>query len=164
MDKPVNDKHNKQSPRDVIYIDTTGIWSFRIAEPDMGANFGTPQERLPVRGRTFTTEIAFCRQEEYVEVGVRTICSEPSDNAEDCEVFRPRVVKALTENPLLEFKHSGWIINGTPLEITSKTALERFFDIFSDEARSMPLVVIADSGFETAGPVTIEPVRQFLLD
>lgn len=144
---------------DVIYIDTAGIWSFRIAEPDMGANLGTPQERLPVRGRTFTTEIAFRRQEEYVEVGVRTICSEPSDNMEGCEVFRPRVVKALTENPLLELKHSGWILDGSPLVINSKAELERFFDIFSDEARSMPLVVIADSAVETVKPVNVEPVQ-----
>ena len=83
---------------DVIYIESLGVWSFRIVEPDMGANIGTPKEREAVSGRTFTTEIAFRKQDDCVEIGMRTICSEPSDNTQECEVFRPSVVKALAEN------------------------------------------------------------------
>jgi hypothetical protein len=37
---------------DVIYIESLGVWSFRIVEPDMGANIGTPKERKAVSGRT----------------------------------------------------------------------------------------------------------------
>lgn len=141
---------------DVIYIDTLGVWSFRISEPDPGANLGTEQERPAVNGRTFTTEIAFRKQADCVGIGVRTICSEPSDNNVDCEVFRPRVVKALIDNPNLHLMQGGSVIDGTPLEIRSRNDLELFFDIFLDEARSMPIIIAADSKTETVKTVDIE--------
>ena len=140
---------------DVIYIDSIGAWSFRITEPDMGANIGTPRERPAVNGRAFTTEIAFLKQSDCVEIGMRTICSEPSDTSADCEVFRPRVVKALAENEKLRLLHSGWIINGKPLEIKSKAELERFIDILEAQDRSLPVVLIADSKTEISQPQTV---------
>lgn len=145
---------------DVIYIDSIGAWSFRITEPDMGANLGTPRERSAVNGRSFTTEIAFLKQSDCVEIGMRTICSEPSDTTADCEVFRPRVVKALAENEHLRLLHSGWIIDGKPLEIKSKAELERFLNILEDQDRSLPVVLIADSKIEISQPqtVTLPPV------
>ncbi len=140
---------------DVIYIDAIGAWSFRITEPDMGANLGTPHERIAVNGRSFTTEIAFLKQSDCVEIGMRTICSEPSDTSADCEVFRPRVVKALAENEHLRLLHSGWIIDGNPLEIKSKAELERFLDILEDQDRSLPIVLVADSKTEISQPQTV---------
>ena len=133
---------------DVIYIDSLGVWSFRMTELDMGANLGTTRERPAVRGRSFTTEIAVQKQNSFTEIGVRTICSEPSDVDAPCEVFRPRVVKALAENNNLRLEHSGWILNGSPLIIKSKAELERFQSIFFDHERSMPMIVIADSKTE----------------
>ena len=126
---------------DVIYIESLGVWSFRIVEPDMGANIGTPKEREAVSGRTFTTEIAFRKQDDCVEIGVRTICSEPSDNTQDCEVFRPSVVKALCENTGISLSQCGWMLNGQAMQITSKNELEKFFDVFSDPARSLPIIL-----------------------
>ena len=149
---------------DVIYIDSIGAWSFRITEPDMGANLGTPRERSAVNGRSFTTEIAFLKQSDYVEIGIRTICSEPSDTFADCEVFRPRVVKALAENENLRLLHSGWIIDGKPMEIKSKAELERFLDILEDHDRSLPAVLIADSKTEISlsKNVSLPPVTPSL--
>ena len=144
---------------DVIYIDSLSVWSFRMTELDMGANLGTPRERLAVRGRSFTTEIAIKKQDNVIEIGIRTICSEPSDIEAPCEVFRPRVVKALTENQNLRLEHSGWILNGTPLVIKSKTELERFQSIFFDFDRSLPIIVIADSKTE----IQKQPSSDFVL-
>ena len=149
---------------DVIFIDAIGAWSFRITEPDMGANLGTPRERPAVNGRSFTTEIAFLKQSDCVEIGMRTVCSEPSDTYADCEVFRPRVVKALAENEHLRLLHSSWIIDGKPLEIKSKAELERFIDILEDQDRSLPVVLIADSKTEVSQSqsVTLPPVTPSL--
>lgn len=130
---------------DVIYIDSISVWSFRITEPDNGANLGTPYERPAVNGRTFTTEIAFRKQKDCVEVGIKTICSEPADTTADCEVFRPRVVKALIENCELVLHHGGWVLDGTPMEITTNNALDRFFMLYSDPKQSIPLILVADS-------------------
>ena len=130
---------------DVIYIDAVGSWSFRMTEPDMGANLGTPRERPAVNGRTFMTEIAFLKTESCVEIGVRTICSEPEDTTSDCEVFRPRLVRALSENTEIRLHHSELIIDGSPLEIRSKTDVDRFISVYQNPARSLPIILVADS-------------------
>ena len=133
---------------DVIYIEKLSVWSLRMTELDMGANLGTSHERKAINGRSFTTEIAFLKQDDCVEVGIRTICSDPSETTASCEVFRPRVVKALAENKNLRLDHGGFTINGDPLKITSKSELERFVSVLNDEARSMPVVLVADSDSE----------------
>ncbi len=137
---------------EVVYIEEQGAWSFRIVEPDLGANPGTDKERPPVNGRSFTTEIAFRKLSDTVEIGVRTICSEPSDNQTDCEVFRPRVVRALAENPDLRLIHSGFILNGEPLKVTTKAEFDRFTGIFEDPDRSLPIIVFADTAAEVKLP------------
>lgn len=156
LDELSSFSYNSGIQIDVIYIDTLGVWSFRISEPDPGANHGTEQERPAVNGRTFTTEFAFRNQVDCVGIGVRTICSEPSDNNVDCEVFRPRVVKALIDNPNLHLMQGGSVIDGKPLEIRSRNNLDLFIDIFSDESRSMPIIIAADSKTETVKTVDIE--------
>ncbi|MBQ3918029.1 MAG: hypothetical protein II695_00005 [Oscillospiraceae bacterium] len=137
---------------DVIYVEKSGIWSLKITEPDMGSNFGTETERQPVSGRTFITEISFCRQEEYVETGIRTICAEPSDTQADCEVFRLALVKALVRDANIRLMQSGYIIDGKPVSINSKAELDRFLTVFGDRARSMPLILFADTATVQAAP------------
>lgn len=144
-DRLVSFTYNKGFQIDIIYIDTLDVWSFRMTEPDMGANHGTPRERPAVNGRTFTTEIAFLKRTDTVEIGIRTLCSEPSETTASCEVFRPRVVKALAENEILRLFHGGFIIDGTPMSIGSKSELERFLSVLDEPMRSMPVVLIADS-------------------
>ena len=119
-----------------------------MTESDIGANIGKENERKPVQGRTFSTEIAFLKQGEYIEAGVRTICSEPSDTTADCEVFRPTVVKALADNANVRLMQSGFILNKKPLEINSKSDLERFFGIYEDNSLNFPIVLVADSETE----------------
>ena len=97
-DRITSFSYNNGIQINVIYIDSMGVWSFQINEPDMGANIGTPEERKAVNGRSFTTEIALRKQSDNIEIGIRTVCSEPSNNTVDCEVFRPSMVKALAEN------------------------------------------------------------------
>ncbi len=137
---------------DVIYVEKNGIWSIRITEPDMGANHGTDRERPAVSGRSFITEISFRKKEEYIDTGMRTICTEPDDTTAGCEVFRLALVKALAFNPGLRLIHGGCIINGEPLEVTGKAELERLVSIFGDSTRSMPIVLIADTDTVTETP------------
>ncbi len=134
---------------DVIYIEKEGIWSFLLTETDMGANLGTPRERLPVSGRMFSTEIAFRQQRNTVEIGVRTTCSEPAQSTADCEVFRPMVVKAMIENPLLILRHQQIPVSREPLRLTEKASLERFCQMMETEDFNFPVLLIADSPYET---------------
>lgn len=130
---------------DVVYIEKKGVWSFKISETDMGANIGSKNERLPVHGRTFDTEITFAKQNEYVEIGVRTIVSEPSDTTADCEVFRPTVVKALAENTNIRLIQGGFILDKKPLEVKTKADAERLFSLYEDTRLNFPLVIICDT-------------------
>ena len=132
---------------DVIYVAKSGIWSFRINEPDMGANPGQANERQPVFGRSFITEVSFRRHEDNVEAGMRTICTEPTDTTAECEVFRLALVKALL-NHEIRFMQGGFVINGEPLMINSRAELDRAVSVINNPERSMPVVLIAETGFE----------------
>lgn len=133
---------------EAVYIENKGVWSFRINETDMGANIGTETERLPVNGRTFDTEISFAKQNDCVEIGVRTICSEPSTVTADCEVFRPTVVKALAENPNIRLIHGGFILDEKPLEVTTKADADKLISIYENELLNFPIVIVCDTETE----------------
>ena len=147
---------------ETIYVEKNGIWSIRIIEPDMGTNHGTENERKPVSGRSFITEISFRKQTEYVEVGMRTNCSEPTDVTEECEVFRLALVKALAFNTELRLIHGAFIINGSPMIVNSKTELDRFITVFNDPTRSMPIVMIADTETVIEKPLIPDKDKTFI--
>lgn len=133
---------------DVVYVQKKGIWSFRITEIDPGANWGTPTERKPVQGRTFSTEISYRMHKDCVEVGVRTICSEPADTTENCEVFRPYIIKALIANSNVGLKYK-YPIDGKAIDIESNANFEYLFSVIKDEKFDMPIVIVAESGYKT---------------
>ena len=103
----------------VVFIESRGVWSFELTETDMGENPGTDRERPPVNGRTFRTEISFMLHNDCVEIGIRTICSEPSDTTAPCKVFRPAIVKMLAQNPMIGLRNE-YEMNGQPFDITHK--------------------------------------------
>lgn len=132
---------------DVVYVRSRKIWSFNITEPDMGANIGSPNERQPVSGRTFSTDISFRMKEKNVEVAIRTICSEPSDSTAECEVFRPALVKSLAGNKLVGLKEF-FPINGQSIEISTKSDAERVISYIDSFGKSLPVVFICSAGVE----------------
>ena len=135
---------------DVLYLENRGLWSFHLSEPDAGANLGTPRERAAVNGRIFETDISFLMHKERVEVGIRTICSEPSDSSAPCEVFRPMVVRALAQSPNVGFVQNGFVLDGKPMEICAKGDFAHFAALYQAADFDMPLIVIADRGGEAS--------------
>lgn len=140
---------------DCTYIASKGVWSFRISETDTGENLGSDNERKPVNGRIFQTEISFLKHSGNVEVGVRTICSEPAECNEPCAVFRPAVVKALAENPEVGFMTEGFRLDGRPLMVTNQTELRNLERLLTSGSFDMPLAIVADSGYEQTMPQMI---------
>ena len=147
---------------EVVYIQKKGIWSFRIIEIDAGANLGTPTERKPVQGRTFSTEIAYYLHKDCVEVGIRTICSEPSDTTENCEVFRPALVKALASNPNVKLKYK-YPLDGSVVTLSSNANVSYLLDIVKDPKFDLPILLVAESGNQ-AEEKTILPEKKDLAD
>lgn len=149
----------KNSPGiDVIYIKTAGIWTFNISEADMGVNIGTPKERKPVQGRSFSTDVTFKELSDCVEIGIRTICNEPTDTAVDCEVFRPSLVKMLVSNPLVGLKYH-YPINGQAFKITSKTDVEKLSRVIKDNDYCFPVILVADAPYKETS-VSIEDIEK----
>jgi len=133
---------------DVTYAPEQGIWAFSLRETDMGANFGQENERPPVQGRLFRTDISFVKCGGTVECGVRTIVTEPVECDAPCEVFRPAVVRSILTNPLLKLSHCGMMLDAKPFVIDTKANAERFTAVFQNPQFDYPLILVADAGFE----------------
>ena len=133
---------------DVIWSEKRKIWSFCMTEADMGANPGTDRERPPVIGRSFRTEMSYCLRSDDVEVGIRTICSDPLDCEVLCEVFRPTVVKALAEHPKLTLRHQGLNLDGQVIRLDRRDVLDRVTDAVMQAAFDLPVVYVAQPAAE----------------
>ncbi len=133
---------------DVTYVPEQGIWAFSLRETDMGANIGKENERLPVQGRLFKTDISFVKCSSTVECGVRTIVTEPVNCDAPCEVFRPAVVRSILMNSQLKLSHGGMMLDAKPFVIDTKANAERFTAAFQSPHFDYPLILIADAGSE----------------
>lgn len=138
---------NVGSNINVVYIESKGIWSFELTETDMGENLGTDKERPPVNGRTFISDISFMINDDCVEMGIRTICSEPSDTTAPCKVFRPAIVKMLSGNKKIGFNFE-YEINGGVVNVSSKSEANRLIDAIQDSKFNIPVVIAAEAPFE----------------
>lgn len=77
---------------ETVYIPEDQLWTFQLTEPDMGTS-----GRSPVPGRLFMTNFALRIVDNQVEIGCKTVCSQPESMDEDAEVFRPKVVRNLKD-------------------------------------------------------------------
>ncbi|MBE6902510.1 MAG: hypothetical protein E7478_08545 [Ruminococcaceae bacterium] len=146
---------------DVVYSEQEKAWAFCLEEADAGANLGSANERAPVSGRKFETNIAFrINDNGIVEVGVQTICSEPDTTATYCEVFRPSVVKALYLNKSVGLRH---ILNITdsPITVESSKELQRVKDAAADVTRELPMILITTPAAECKNKLAEIEVLQF---
>lgn len=133
---------------DVTYVPEQGVWAFSLRETDMGANIGQENERLPVQGRLFKTDISFVKCGGTVECGVRTIVTEPVNCDAPCEVFRPAVVRSIITNPQLKLSHGGIMLDAKPFYIRTKAEAERLAAVFQNPRFNFPMILVADAGLE----------------
>lgn len=126
---------------DVTYIKEDGIWSFYLNETDAGANFNTEKPRLPLLGRTFETNIAFKINNNKLEVGFQTVCTEPYDNNVDCEVFRPLVLKNIFLNPKLGLEHI-WKLENKTVDIFTNSSFEDLIELIKNKERFIPVIIV----------------------
>lgn len=132
----------------VTYALERGIWAFALHETDMGANHGSENERPPVQGRMFETDISFVKCGDAVECGVRTIVTEPVSCDAPCEVFRPAVVRTILTDLLFRLSHCGIALDTKPFFIRTRADAERFAAVYQDQKFDYPLILITDAGYE----------------
>lgn len=119
---------------ETAYLAEDKFWAFRLTEPDTGA-----ADRAPVPGRLFMTNFALRIVEDVVELGCKTLCSQPESISEDAEVFRPKLIRDIRDNlglwDILDLVYeSGNIADGN--------VLKKFDTVLKNAERNMPVVVV----------------------
>ena len=122
---------------EVVWIAEKGVWAMQLSEPDLGD--GHQAGRTPVAGRIFETNIAFRLTHDKVEMGFRTLVSQPLGTMEPCEVYRPAVIKELVRNSGLKF-FSEWPIVESCWSV-SKGEVHKLMLWLKNKKRNLPAVV-----------------------
>ncbi len=129
---------------DVVFIKNKGFWALHLIEPDLGPAPGDEkQSREPIPGRIFETNIAFHINNNKLECGFKTICSETIDTKSVCEVYRLAVVKSIANNPNLGLDHI-LPIKKEPFMPDSYNKADSIIDFVKSKDRQLPFVIIVE--------------------
>jgi hypothetical protein len=119
---------------ETAYLQEDNSWSFCLTEPDTGTS-----ERDPVPGRLFVTNFALRIMNDAVELGCKTLCSQPECIQEDAEVFRPKLIRDLKDGlGLWEFLDLSYEAGN----LEDGNAQRKFDAVFKFNERNMPIIVI----------------------
>lgn len=125
---------------DVVSLPEKGLWTLQIVEPDLGSDPGNPnQARRPVAGRIIETNVGFCIKNRQLQVGIKTVISDP-ENTVKAMVYRPAFVKKLYNNPdfgLLQCAH----IQPKLIYIDTLESLKRLHALYDDGRNQMPCLI-----------------------
>lgn len=129
---------------EVLSIVEKGIWAFQLIEPDLGPDPGNDeQEKKPVPGRIFETNIAFKIVGNKLECGFKTICSEPVGTKTICDVFRISVAKNMARNKKLGLRQVYPIIEEAHI-INSRDRVKQIKDFANNTDRQLPLILFSE--------------------
>lgn len=124
---------------DIISLPEKGMWSLQITEPDLGSDPGNPNQwRKPVAGRILETDVAFVINGKELEVGVKTIISDP-ENTHKADVYRPAFVKKLYNNPDFGLKHIIPIVPRLHY-INNQEQLKNALQLYHNPDNQLPLL------------------------
>ena len=148
---------------EVVWLPDELIWTLQLTEPDLGPRPGEIiQERPPVPGRLFETNVAFRILSGQVECGFRTVVSDPEGTTALCEVYRLAMIKHLARNPLVGLKQ-GWPIVGTAHQLSRMADLDKLQAWLKDRERMMLAVIVAESEPDQPAPLpqpTLEDLQR----
>lgn len=144
----------------VIWLADRGIWTLQLTEPDMGASPGAAvQERMPVPGRLFETNVSYNRIADGVECGFKTVVHEPKGTEGFCEVFRPAFTKYLARNPKVGLWHTWQLLDEAHL-LSGSAVMKCLKKWLSAPDRMMPAVIFS----EYASVPETSPICMFHMD
>lgn len=104
-----------------IFLKDEYNWCLRFEEHDNLSQFKSTDTIF--HGRIFTTDIAIKLDKSCTFLSVRTTCTEPSLNSEDCKVYRPKFVHLLCRDTQLRVYELS-DINTTSLDFLSEVSYE----------------------------------------
>lgn len=90
---------------DIVSLPGQGLWALQITEPDLGSDPGCPdQERQPVPGRVFVTNVGFLISGRTLECAFQSVISDPEFTAEQADVYRITPAQWLMVNPSFDLR------------------------------------------------------------
>lgn len=137
---------------EAISIPDLGIWSFRLEHPDMP--FG---DQPACAGRSWTTDIAFKRGPDHIDVGIRVFCASLPYADADVAMTRPGVVNALAKRLGLTDQRS---LSHEPWSLGTEQDLCEFGQFLRNPERQLPVVVLTQPDKKRLG-IT---VSEYVLD
>lgn len=130
---------------EVIVLQEEKAWSLQLIEPDSGSRPGDPdQDRPPVPGRMFETNVGYRITDQGVECGFCTIVSEPSKTEDPCEVYRLAFIKRLARNPKIGLIH-GYRLGDVPCKVGSLSDIKRLRNWLKSQERTMAAVILTEA-------------------
>ena len=127
---------------DIVSLPAQRIWSLRLSEPDLSTKIIDGVEHsAAVPGRIFQTEVAFCVVNSVLQCGFRVIVSEPEMLCEPCRVYRPAIIQALAEEPLIGLQ-CGYPISDSVLLLNTPDRIKQLRDYLRHG--NLPVVVLCD--------------------
>lgn len=137
---------------EAISIPELGVWSFRLEHPD------TPYgDRPACPGRSWTTDIAFQKGVDRIDIGVRVFCASLPYADADVAMTRPGVVKELAKRLGLKDERD---MSLEPWTLESDQDLEEFRLFLLNPRRQLPVVVLTQPDKKRLGV----PVSEYVLD
>jgi hypothetical protein len=128
---------------EVVWLPDEKIWTLQLTEPDLGPDPGAEhQNRQPVPGRLFETNIAYRIVQDRVECGFCTIVSDIESTKTPCEVYRLALIKHLVTNPLVGLSQ-GWPLSYEAHLLDRGAAIDSLQNWLKDPGRMMPAVILA---------------------
>ncbi len=138
---------------EAVNIPEDGVWSFRFEHPDL------PFDNRPaVAGRTWTTDIALKKNDDHIQVGVRSFCASQPFATEDVVLTRPRVVVEYARRYGLWDQRK---LSDYPWQLSSEGDLEELGSFLIDPARRLPVVMLTQPDQQKLGiqtsPYVLDP-------
>ena len=118
-----------------VSLVSRGLWTVRLVQPD--APFG---KRRAVPGRSWTTEIAFVKEDGRVRFGIRVLCASLRFANEPIALTRPRIVVELSNRFHMRIAAT---VAGSAWEPQDEADLDRLYEVLTDPRRELPVYLLS---------------------
>lgn len=137
---------------DIVSLPEQGLWTLQITEPDLGSEPGYPdQERQPVPGRVFVTNVGFLISGQTLECGFQSVISDPELTTELADVYRITAARRLMANP--DFGLKQITVLGTDAErIKTVNQIRNLIAVQKHKTNHLPIIVFTHARQEPPKP------------
>lgn len=137
---------------DIVSLPEQGLWTLQITEPDLGSDPGCPdQERQPVPGRVFVTNVGFLISGQTLECAFQSVISDPEFTAEQADVYRITPARRLMVNPSFGLRQIT-VLGSEAEQIGTVSQIKNLIATQKHEKNHLPIIVFTHARQESQTP------------